>query len=417
MLILQASYAKTASPASIYLDRDDRRELAVFYRSLRLKYDDTDLHLSFSAESSSVKAKLFGFWQPEPAGTWSAGSRSALLFDNALPKGRKIQLTLEASCFREAYSQVDVELCTSSGHRAVARISGNKKVEITLRKPFFLRSARLVTGDFQAVDQTKNVSTRKETPLVSIIILNQELPLLTRASAIAAASSLPDCYYEIVCVDNGSCFENLTHLYRSEVQMRIIELKHNHGFGDANNIAAKVARGDFLLFLNNDAFLCPGAISEMLHTFEMHPNCGAAGAVLRYPDGAVQEAGCSINEDGTAVRHGRSSKNFNPNTLPRFVPVDYVSGACLMIRSRDFLSWGGFDPVYSPAYYEDADLCFRVRQKGKVVYLAKQAQCYHVENATSIGLNSPSWATLQSEKNRITFLRRWKHRIRPGNCI
>ena len=145
----------------------------------------------------------------------------------------------------------------------------------------------------------------------------------------------------------------------------------------------------------------------MLAAFEHRADCGAAGAVLRWPDGTLQEAGCLVRSDGHPIRPGRGEPNWDLKFLPEFHLVDYVSGACLLIRRHEFLEMGGFDPIYSPAYYEDTDLCMRLRERGKTVYLASRAECYHIENATSRDGLDENWATRQSEKNRLLFLERW----------
>ena len=280
-------------------------------------------------------------------------------------------------------------------------------MEMILRKPFFCSGTRLVTGDMRAVAQRQVVSIHQKVPRVSLIFLNRDKPLMTRVAAVAAASSKPRVPFEILCVDNGSSAENLAILRKTEVEMRFLEFAENRGYGEANNLAASQARGEFLLFLNNDAFLKPGAIHEMLQAFQNTPDCGAVGAVLRWPDGIIQEAGCTLRDDGTAIRHGRDDLSFSPTLLPAFHKADYVSGACLLIRRQEFLEIEGFDPIYSPAYYEDTDLCMRLREKGKTVYLASRAECYHIENATSHGVESAEWARRQSEKNRLLFLERW----------
>jgi len=411
MLIIQIDYQNTASPFSAGLDVGDKRELAVFFRSLRLEYQGGGVAVDFSASGDPGRAVLFGFWQSEAAGTWSAGARSALVFDLPPPQGRELRLTLEAHCFEEAFPVCDIKVATSSGHRGEATIGGFGKIEMILRKPFFCSDSRLVIGDMCELVQRQNVSTRQTVPRVSLILLNRDKPLLTRAAAVAAASSKSGVTYEILCVDNGSSGENLAILRKAEIEMRYLEFPENRGFGEANNLAAIEARGEFLLFLNNDAFLRPGAIPEMLKAFQNMPDCGAVGAVLRWPDGRIQEAGCTLRSDGSATRHGRDEPHFRTDSLRRFLPVDYVSGACLLIRRQEFLEKGGFDAVYSPAYYEDTDLCMRLREKGKTVYLASRAECYHIENATSHSVESVDWATRQSEKNRLIFLERWGKRL------
>jgi GT2 family glycosyltransferase len=124
-------------------------------------------------------------------------------------------------------------------------------------------------------------------------------------------------------------------------------------------------------------------------------------------DDSLQEAGCSIQPDGFPVRHGRDNPDYDLQPLPRFKPVDYVSGACLMVKRDEFLAMGGFQTKYSPAYYEDTDFCLRLLMRGKRVYLASRTSCYHIENATSRDIEDGAWATRTSEAHRAIFLQDW----------
>jgi GT2 family glycosyltransferase len=124
-------------------------------------------------------------------------------------------------------------------------------------------------------------------------------------------------------------------------------------------------------------------------------------------DDTLQEAGCSIQPDGFPTRHGREDASFDLSSLPRFKTMDYVSGACLMVKRDEFLAMGGFAPKYSPAYYEDTDLCLRLLLRAKRVYLASKTSCYHIENATSRDIENGAWATRTSEAHREVFLQDW----------
>jgi GT2 family glycosyltransferase len=272
-----------------------------------------------------------------------------------------------------------------------------------------------VIGDLPKIDAQSNLSLRAGEPKISIILVNHDKPTLTRLAAIAAASSRLGVPYEILCVDNGSSAENLQALRNSEVPMRLIEFPDNIGFGPANNAAAPEARGEYLLFLNNDAFLRPGTVEELLATFAAHPDCGAAGPVLLHVDDSLQEAGCSVQADGNPVRRGRKDPAFLVADLPRYDPVDYVSAACLMVKRDEFLAMGGFSPKYSPAYYEDTDFCLRLLTRGKRVYLASRASCYHIENATSQEIEAGAWATRLSEARRALFLQDWADYLASRN--
>lgn len=408
LFVIQFTFNRCSSPAEIGLDHSDKRKLAVFFRKLRISASKGEsIECDFSSFKVLRRHALFGFWQPESGGVWSAGGRSALVFEGNLGNSRSLQLKLEAHPFAEAFAENGVEIKTSAGHYAELNITTAGSVAVHLARPFLSPKTRLVTGDLKRAIVDGNVSNLRRNPKISLIILNLNKPLLSRLSAIAAASSQIPVPFEILCVDNGSDPKSLAKLHAPEVPMRLVEMGVNKGFGVANNMAAEEARGEYVLFLNNDAFLQPCAVREMLAAFETHGDCAAVGPVLRYPDETLQEAGCSIQPDGRPLRNGRSDADFNLLSLPRFAPVDYVSGACLLMRRADFLEIGGFDPVFSPAYYEDTDLCMRLATRGKKVYLASRAECYHIENATSRDGSEEGWAARQSEKNRLLFLERW----------
>ena len=408
-MILELEFEKSASPAACGLDSSDNRELSIFIRSLEVRSRGKTLEiLDFSNADSLREHELFGFWDSEEGGVWCRGKRSALLLESDVAWPTCLDLILEAHCFHSAFPVCGFTLKTSKGHRGRGVVVGElKKVSVRLRKSLWRPARRLVVGNFRKMQSRANVSNQPQKPRVSLILVNLNKPRLTRLAAIAAASTGIRIPFEILVADNGSSPENLALLKAVEVPMRVLPLEQNMGFGSANNRAAAEARGDFLLFLNNDAFLKPGCLEGMLRAFDHRADCGAVGAVLRWPDGTLQEAGCLVRSDGHPIRPGRGEPNWDLKFLPEFHPVDYVSGACLLIRRHEFLEMGGFDPIYSPAYYEDTDLCMRLRERGKTIYLASRAECYHIENATSRDGSEENWATRQSEKNRLLFLERW----------
>jgi GT2 family glycosyltransferase len=264
-----------------------------------------------------------------------------------------------------------------------------------------------VVGNFSKIQSARNISLSTEIPTVSIILLNHEKPHLSLLAFVAAASSGITVPFEILAADNGSSQESISQLREGKVPIRILELGRNLGFGLANNRAVQEARGEYLLLVNNDAFLDEGSVNEMMWAFREMPDCRIVGCVLRYPDGTVQEAGATLKPDGHPIRHGRNDTKFKTRSLPRFNHVDYVSGACLMIGKSDFLEMGGFDEKYAPAYYEDTDLCMRALLYGQKVYLASRAICYHIENATSSTKKDSTWSTRTAEAHRLTFLKDW----------
>ena len=151
---------------------------------------------------------------------------------------------------------------------------------------------------------------------------------------------------------------------------------------DACNQGAAAARGECVLFLNNDVVVLPGWLDSLLRTLDRDRSIGAVGAMLIYPDGRLQEAGAIIWRDGLGWNYGRLN---DPEASEfSFVrEVDYCSAACLLVRRALFEELAGFDIRYAPAYCEDVDLCFRMRERGYRVLYQPQARVIHFEGATA----------------------------------
>jgi GT2 family glycosyltransferase len=179
---------------------------------------------------------------------------------------------------------------------------------------------------------------------------------------------------EIIIVDNNSTDETPKLLAAVE-GIQVLTNETNEVFVNACNQAAAVAKGNFLIFLNNDTEVSEGWLDAMLAPFA-DDSTGIVGAKLVYPDGSLQDAGGIIWSDGNGCNYGHGD---NPD-LPQYSyrkPVDYCSGACLMIRHTLWREIGGFDQRFAPAYYEDANLCFTVRSLAYKVTYQPPARIVH----------------------------------------
>src|SRR5262249_9866679 len=163
-----------------------------------------------------------------------------------------------------------------------------------------------------------------------------------------ASCSLP---IEVVLVDNASTDATtaLTGLLRNAT---VVRHKANEGFSAGVNAGAGVARGKYLLFLNNDAELTSGCLETAVDCANHAPDVGAVGGKLILPGGTLQEAGSIIWSDGTCLGYGRGNSPFAPEYSFRR-DVDFCSAAFLLTPRELFLRLGGFDLAFSPAYYED----------------------------------------------------------------
>ncbi len=214
--------------------------------------------------------------------------------------------------------------------------------------------------------------------------------------------------FEVIVVDDQSSDETAARLAGIEGLVHLRNEK-NLGFVGSCNRGAEQARGRFVVMLNNDTQVIEGWLDALLATFERFPDTGLAGARLVYPDGSLQEAGGIVFSDGSGWNYGRGDDPERPEY--RFVrEVDYCSGACIAIPTTLFRELDGFDPRYAPAYYEDTDLAFRIRERGLQVRLQPAATIVHHEGVTS-GTDLASGTKRFQAVNRKKFLERWRSEL------
>ena len=242
-------------------------------------------------------------------------------------------------------------------------------------------------------------------PKFSIVIPVYNQHLYTFHCLQGILAHLGDDAVEIIVVDDHST-DKTDKMLAGISGITVIRNEKNAGFIRSCNTGAAHARGEFLVLLNNDTEVKEGWLGAMHRTFADFPDAGLVGARLVYADGRLQEAGGLVWQDGSAWNFGR----FDDPNKPEYAycrRADYCSGACLMIRRTDFISLGGFDEHYLPAYYEDTDLAFRVRQSGKQVYYQPAATIIHFEGITS-GTDTQSGVKQYQVVNFGKFFERWR---------
>lgn len=245
---------------------------------------------------------------------------------------------------------------------------------------------------------------------VSIVIPVHGRVDLTEECLRSVRATTDDRDVEVIVVDNASTDGSAAFLEGASGEMGnllVLRNETNVGFGPACNQGAAVAAGEIIAFLNNDTRVLPGWLEALASRLRGHERIGAVGARLIYPDARLQEAGAIIWQDGSGWNFGRGDVPSLPG-YERAREVDYCSAACLVVRSDLFRRLGGFDDAFAPAYYEDTDLCFRIRNAGYAVVYEPGAVVVHEEGGTAGTDDRSGYKAAQMTRNRELFVNRWK---------
>ncbi|RMG67478.1 MAG: glycosyltransferase, partial [Calditrichaeota bacterium] len=224
--------------------------------------------------------------------------------------------------------------------------------------------------------------------------------------------------FEVIVVDNASTDQTPHYLQEAQQQfpnLKYIRNKKNRRFAGACNIGARAARGEILVFLNNDTEPQPGWLRAAIARLNSCKDIGIVGCKLLYPDGTLQHAGAHFIRDRAHAQYvAWPVHRFLglPGDYPRAnrpEPVDAVTGACLFIERKLFWNVGGFDEKYG-MYFEDTDLCMKVRQKGKDIFYEPTSVVIHHESKSFSNREELDRMNLKAGQR---FFERWAKAVVP----
>lgn len=225
-------------------------------------------------------------------------------------------------------------------------------------------------------------------PLASIIIPTRNAQHLVEACITSVRKLTRYLNYEIILVDNGSD-DPAALAYFAEINklenIRVIRDEQPFCYSAINNRAAEQAKGDILVFLNNDIEVINPEWLDELVSHACRPGVGAVGARLIYPNGTIQHAGIVLGIGGWAGHAHKSFSSLHHGYAGRLTLLNNysaVTGACLAVKKTYFMQVGGFDEVNLRVACNDVDLCLKFTELGLRNLYTPFASLYHHESAT-----------------------------------
>jgi spore maturation protein CgeB len=246
-----------------------------------------------------------------------------------------------------------------------------------------------------------HAALRSATATVSIVIPVFNRAELTQGCLEALAANTAGSF-EVIVVDNGSTDSTDELLRRFEPVIQVLRMGENLGFARACNAGAALAKGRYVVFLNNDTLPRPGWLAAMVVAAEVDPQVGVVGSRLLYPDGTIQHAGIGFNADFEPVHLHQGVPGDAPE-VTRDHDCEALTGACLLLPRAFFHELGGFDEGYR-MYFEDVDLCLRARAAGRRVRYAAGSVLIHLERGSSASFGA---AYKLNRESRERFRARW----------
>jgi GT2 family glycosyltransferase len=259
-------------------------------------------------------------------------------------------------------------------------------------------------------------------PLVSIIVPTRDRAELVSRCLEGILHRTDYSNFEILIVDNESrqqaSLELFDILIKQDDRIRILSRPGPFNYSALNNAAAREARGEILLLLNNDTEVISGGWLRELVSQAIRPEVGAVGAKLLYENETVQHGGVLLGPKGAAMHIHRFAERSDPGYFGQLAlarTLSAVTGACLATRRHVYLEVGGLDEVNLPVAFNDVDLCLRIQARGYRVVWTPFAELFHLESV-SRGPDDNDPVKYQRALSELRYLRKtWELKMESGD--
>ncbi|MDD5625873.1 MAG: glycosyltransferase family 2 protein [Patescibacteria group bacterium] len=257
---------------------------------------------------------------------------------------------------------------------------------------------------------------------ISIIIVNYNAQDWLEDCLRSILKYSADIKLEIIVIDNNSTDESKKFIREKFSTIKLIESDKNSGFGQANNQAAEIATGDILFFLNPDTLIQENIFQKIINAFEQDSKIGIVAPQLVLPDNSLQPWAYGKEEGIMGIIKNKFKNNLSAHQLANLsAEFDWVSGAALAIRRDIFEKINGFDEKFF-MYFEDKDLCLRVKKLDYKIAVLPDAKIIHFGGKSSGGDKQRKKLYYQSQnyfwrkhygffKSVLMRLIRWPYKI------
>lgn len=252
-------------------------------------------------------------------------------------------------------------------------------------------------------------------PQFSIIIPGYNKFELTYHAIASIILSYNECSYEVIIADD--CSTDETSEAENLIENIVISRnKDNLRFLRSCNKASRLAKGNFIVFLNNDTEVKSHWLDALYEQHAIDESIGLTGSKLLNLDGTLQEAGGIVWGNGEPWNAGRNENPFAPEwNYAR--EVDYLTGAAMCIKADVWKEVGGFSDEFAPCYYEDADLAFKVREAGYRTVYVPHSEVIHFEgqsHGTDLKKGLKAYQKVNEKTFRAKWFKQFRNRVKPS---